>query len=322
MGVESWPALTAAVSKEEPLMTARESAPASETPHTIEGWRAAADALLSPPCCAFHRNMEISSRYAWLHAQERSCLKWAAMAAIASHHVRLVLFPFRLDTDGSGYVDLARSLSRRRLLAADSNTMREVNNAIFDDIFWVHLAYLAPDGVERLRWLLGPHPRYAGLLSAFETIDRGRTILADDGSSETVRREGADLVWAGNLALLEHEQRVVVQPLFDRLSGTYSRLASMGSTTTFDVRGLRQEIRYFTSFSAFSLSSGLAATLRARAIPSITQFDDRWRWLEGSVVPRFRRLDADLGLVDRTLARVVEDAQRFLDDPCLVPPGR
>ncbi len=182
-------------------------------PDTVAGWRAAADAMLSPPCCTFHRNMEISSRYAWLHAQQPVCFKWAAMAAIASHHTRLVLYPFRLDADRSGYVDLPRSLSRWRLLTEDANRMREVNNAIYDDIFWVHLAYLAAaDGVEDLRRMLRPHRQYAALLSAFETIDRGRTVLADQGSPQEARRAAHDMVWAGNLALLEHEQRVV-QPL-------------------------------------------------------------------------------------------------------------
>ncbi|MDQ2758169.1 MAG: hypothetical protein M3Y71_16720 [Actinomycetota bacterium] len=292
------------------------------SPDSVAGWRAAADALLSPPCCAFHRNMEISSRYAWLRAQQPTCFKWAGMAAIASHHARLVLFPFRLDADRSGYVDLPRSLSRR-MLTEDAHRMREVNNAIYDDIFWVHLAYLtyltADGGVEDLRRLLRPHREYAGLLSAFETIDRGRAVLSDGGSPEQARQEGAEMVWAGNLALLQHEQRVVVQPLFDRLSGTFARLASMGSTTTFEVRGLRQEVRYFTSFSAYSLTGGLAAALRTRTVPSITRFDDRWRWLESTVVPRFRRLDADQDLVERTLSRVVEATRRYADRPCLVP---
>ncbi len=292
----------------------------SHPPDTVAGWRAAADALLSPPCCAFHRNMEISSRYAWLHAQQPTCFKWAGMAAIASHHVRLVLFPFRLDADRSGYVDLPRSLSRSRLLTEDANTMREVNNAIYDDIFWVHLAYLADqDGVEDLRRLLGPHPEYAELLAAFETIERGRAVLADERSPKDARRVAADLVWEGNLALLRHEQRTVVQPLFDRLSGPFARLASMGSTTTFEVRGLRQEVRYFTSFSAYALTSGLAATLRAGTLPRITRFEDRWRWLEASVVPRFRRFESDSDLVGRTLGRVVEDARRFGASPCIVP---
>ena len=41
-----------------------ELVPQGRTPDTIAGWQALADGLLSDPCCAFHRNVEISSRYA------------------------------------------------------------------------------------------------------------------------------------------------------------------------------------------------------------------------------------------------------------------
>ena len=58
--------------------------------------------------------MEISSRYAWIYQHLPACFKWAGMAAIASHHVRLALFPLRLDTDRTGYVDIPRSLGRRQ----------------------------------------------------------------------------------------------------------------------------------------------------------------------------------------------------------------
>ena len=44
-----------------------------------------------------------------------------------------------------------------------------------------------------------------------------------------------DLIWEGNVQLLEHEQRALVQPNFDRLSGAFARLFSMGSTT--ELRG-------------------------------------------------------------------------------------
>ena len=54
--------------------------------------------------------MEISSRYAWIYNVLPACFKWAAMAAIASHHVRLALFPLRLDADRTGYVDIPHSL--------------------------------------------------------------------------------------------------------------------------------------------------------------------------------------------------------------------
>ena len=289
-------------------------------PDTVAGWRAAADSLLSPPCCAFHRNNEITARYAWLHTQQPTCFKWAGMAAIASHHARLVLFPFRLNADRSGWVNLPRSLSQWRLLTRDANKMREVNNAIYHDICWVHLAYLAsPDGLSDLRQLLGPYPQHTGLLSAFETIDRGRTILADQQSPEQARQEATDLIWAGNLALLRHEQQFVVQPLFDDLSGTFARLISMGATTTFEVRGLRRQIRYVTSFSGYSLTGGLMVALKARAIPRITRFEDRWVWLEARVVPRFRRLDADRDEMKQIIARVVQDTQRYANVPCLVP---
>lgn len=128
-----------------------ELVPPNRTPDTIAGWKAVADGLLSDPCCAFHRNVEISSRYAWIYTLQPACFKWAAMAAIASHHIRLALFPLRLDADRSGYVDIPHSLRRPKLLLTeDVNTIRATNNAIFNDLFWVHFAYVAAeDGIER-----------------------------------------------------------------------------------------------------------------------------------------------------------------------------
>ena len=169
------------------------------TPDTIAGWKALADSLLTDQSCAFHRNLEISSRYAWIYKFLPAYFKWAGMAAFASHHVRLALFPFRLDTDRTGYVDIPHSLGRQRaLLMQDVNTIRETNNAIFDDIFWVHLAYgTADDGIERLRALLGAEPHYAAVLSGFEAIDRGRRVLEDGTASAEARRAAEDLIWDG-----------------------------------------------------------------------------------------------------------------------------
>ena len=63
------------------------------TPDTIAGWKALADGLLTDQSCVFHRNLEISSRYGWLYKYLPAYFKWAGMAAFASHHVRLALFP-------------------------------------------------------------------------------------------------------------------------------------------------------------------------------------------------------------------------------------
>ena len=61
--------------------------------------------------------------------------------------------------------------------------------------------------------------------------------------------------------------------------------------------------------------------LRAQAWPRITRFDDRWRWLVTSVVPRFRRLDADTRLVDASLRRISDEARAFASLPCVLPPS-
>ena len=291
------------------------------TPDTIAGWKALVDDLLTNQSCAFHRNLEISSRYAWIYRFLPAYFKWAGMAAFASHHARLALFPFRLDTDRSGYVDIPHSLRRQRaLLMEDVNTIRETNNAIFDDIFWVHLAYgAADDGIERLRALLGPEPRYAPVLSGFEAIDQGRRALAGGTASVGPRRMAEDLIWEGNVQLLEHEQRALVQPNLDRLSCAFARLFSIGSALTFEVRGVRQEASYFTSFYLYSLTRGITQALHAHTWPRITRFDDRWRWIVTSIVPRFRRFDADASLVDTSLCRIFDEARDYASNPCVLP---
>jgi hypothetical protein len=298
-----------------------ELVPRGRTPDTIAGWQALADGLLSDPCCAFHRNLEISSRYAWIHQRQPACFKWAAMAAIASHHVRLALFPLRLDTDRTGYVDIPHSLRRRKLmLTKDVNTIRATNNAIFNDIFWVHLAYgTADNGIERLRALLQAERHYAPVLAGFEAIDQGRRVLEDEMASAEARQRAADLIWKGNVDLLGHEQRALVQPNFDCLSRASAWLVSIGSATSFEMRGVRHEIAYFTSFYLYSLTRGIPHALQASAWPRITRFDDRWRWLVASVVPRFRRFDADTRLVDASLRHILDEARDFALTPCVLP---
>ena len=59
--------------------------------------------------------------------------------------------------------------------------------------------------------------------------------------------------------------------------------------------------------------------MRAGAWPRITRYDDRWPWLETSVVPRFRRLDADAPLIDAGLRRIIDEARVYASIPCVLP---
>jgi hypothetical protein len=184
----------------------RELLPRNGTPDTIAGWKTLADGFLTDQACAFHRNVEISSRYAWMYRPLPGCLTWAGMAAIASRHVRLALVPLRLDTDRTGYVNLPSSLGRQEwLLMEDVHAIRETNNGIFDDIFWAHLAYVS-------------------------------AVLEDETSGAEDRRAAAELIWSGNVQLFEHAQRALVRPHFHRLSCAFARLYSLGSATSFEAR--------------------------------------------------------------------------------------
>src|SRR5918995_4844480 len=293
----------------------------SGAPDTIPEWKALVEGLLTDDSCVFHRNLEISSRYAWMYKSLPSCLKWAGMAAFASHHVRLALYPFRLDTDRTGVADIQRSLGRqRRLLIEDVNILRETNNAIFDDIFWVHLAYSSTEGgIERIRALLAREQDYAPVLAGFEAIDRGRRVMADGNASTEGRRAAIDLIWDGNVQLLEHEQRALVHPHFDRLTCTFARLFSIGSSLNFEVRGPRQELAYFSAFYLYAFGRGLPQAWRARAWPRVTRFEDRWRWIQSSIVPRFRRFDADVPLTHASLQRILDEARTSRSAPCGAP---
>ena len=205
----------------------------------------------------------------------------------------------------------------------DVDTIRATNNAIFDDIFWVHLAYgTAGNGIERLRSLIGSEPHYATILSAFETIDRGRRILEDKTASPEARRAADDLVWKGNIEILEHEQLAVVQPNFDRLPCAFARLFSMGSSLNFEVHGLRQQASYFSSFYLYSLTRALPPAVRVRAWPRITRFDDRWRWILASIVPRYRKFENKPDLIDQSLERIFDEARDYASNPCVLPPRR
>ena len=80
-----------------------------------------------------------------------------------------------------------------------------------------------------------------------------------------------------------------------------------------------RRLSYFTSFYLYSLTRGIPQALRAHAWPRITRFDDRWRWIVTSIVPRFRRFDADTRLVDASLRRIFDEARDYASNPCVLP---
>lgn len=277
---------------------------------SITAWKARAEALLTEQPCVFRRNQQITALYAALYLRRPQVFKWAGMAAAASHHVRMALWPLRLGADRDGRVDLPRAVgSWQGLHLDDVDRLRRTNNGIFDDIFWVHAAYDGdPRRLERLRPLLEADDRYRGMVTAFDEIEAGRRrVAAGDPSGERA-------IWRGNLWILEHEQRALVQPRFAELSSSFARAFSMGATLGFQVKGLRRMVGVFTSFYGYSARSRPMTFLRERRLPSVTRFDDRWTWIERAIVPRFQRFERSTAEVRASLERMVDEATGGADE--------
>ena len=137
---------------------------------------------------------------------------------------------------------------------------------------------------------------------------------------QQARRAADDLIWQGNVQLLEHEQRALVQPHFDRLSCCVRpiRLDRLGN----ELRRARRAERGCVLHLVLRLldhTRNPARRCGAQAWPRITRFDDRWCWLVTSVVPRFRRFDADTRLVDASLRRIFDEARPYASTPCIHP---
>ena len=51
----------------------------------------------------------------------------------------------------------------------------------------------------------------------------------------------------------------------------------------------------------------------------MTRYEDRWRWIVASVVPRFRRFEADRSSIDAPLRRIFDEARDYASNPCVLP---
>ena len=154
------------------------------------------------------------------------------------------------------------------------------DNAIFNDLLGSLRVRRCRNGIGRLRALLQAESHYAPVLAGFEAIDQGRRVLEDAMASAEARQRADDLIWQGSVELLEHEQRALVQPNFDRLSCSSAWVVAIGSATSFEVRGVRQEIADFTSFYLYSLTRGIPMLCaHGRGLPHLpAPTIIRWWW--------------------------------------------
>jgi len=203
---------------------------------------------------AAERNIEITTAYARMYLRAPHVYRWAGMAALTSASVgRAMLMLRAARRTGAGLaIGLWGGEVERTL-----RLLGRGNVAVYDDIFWQHTAY------------------DAGGLAAIEAAHREGRIddqLRDGWRSiDAGRRNGdAEAVWHGNRCLLEFEQRVVLQrAVYDQEQSLWRRLAGWMP-------------------SPLPLHAETFETWSRNGNPA--RFEDRWAWIEHSLLPRYRSL--------------------------------
>jgi hypothetical protein len=214
----------------------------------------------------FKRNEAITAAYAEMYLRNPRLYKWAGMAALTSATVGRGMYIMHSlgQTFMGGMVGLFR-----REVAETFRNLGVGNRAVFKDIYWQHMAY-EQGGLAELERVFRAGQLDRRALRGWRQIDAGR------------RTQNADLVWQGNTTLLYFEQKEVLQPqVYDINPALWKEIAGWVPSP---IPGHRQ------SFEEFVRGGNIA------------HFADRWGWIEGSMLPHWRKLaDTQSAKVKRTL---------------------
>jgi hypothetical protein len=217
--------------------------------------------------------------------------KWAGVAAFASYQVGVALemVPFCEDNKQiTGWVTPGIEL------------IKATNDAVYADLAWAHFVYLEA-GFEALRSTLSCLTQHRQMLAGFRLLHEADTMMS---RAENNDRANA-LAWQGSLLLLEHEQRTTVQPRFAAISRRFGALAS--GLTVMDF-GLDGSDRLTTSFAHYTLRGQQPGQFVGKAVPSLVDFEQRWRWIQEEVWPLWRRTEELDPALSRTMQALSSDA--------------
>lgn len=256
-------------------------------------WAAMAEEGLPPMERIRQRNSAISARYASWYL-ENPDLKWAGMAAFASHHIGLALAFY------GDLVDLVHTRPGDPQLATplgyDLGLIRETNNQIYAHLGWAHLAFLSdgPDAVERALSAQAT-PDEISLAAAF------RQIGGAGGATSS-----ATQIWSANRDILWIEQSMTVQPQFERFNQEFAVFLTLFTSLDLDGDEFRIDLSSFSAFPVFMLTWGSDILWQTGSWPDITRLDHRWFWIENRLFPKWQEADR----TDIRLRRRLEEMRR------------
>ena len=251
----------------------------------IEDWQVKMEKDLPSTEQVIVRNKAISATYAKIYQGAPHLFKWAGMAAFASYHIGLSLIPFKWAN--LEIIDLSTAIREQNNgFKNDIQLIRLLNNRIFNDIGWIHVAY-AQEGLANLRKILSGNEHYQPILTAFEQIHEGEKMLKDIDKKE----KGEQLIWEANAQILWHEQAAVVQPVFNKLGDAFARAMSICASFDYKISHTRTDWRTHSSFIMYMLFNGFPLVRTTGFMPIVTNLEHRWHWIENRLLNIWKDTD-------------------------------
>lgn len=246
---------------------------------------------LPPEERVIRRNRTITTYYAQLYRSEPKLYKWAGMAAFASFHIgeKLKLHDWR-KTKIKSFSDTCQK--QNKSLEDDFQIIRIINNKIFTEIGSMHLAFSELD-YDLFKSQLIATKKSTIIIEAFNKLHEARKkIDCNDCTSDVTKQ-----IWQANIEILWHEQFMVVQPLFNKLSNTFSSVMTFIASFDYNINHKKTNWKLASRFVSFMFIRGLSIIRKNYFFPNVINFEHRWYWISEDLLKKWQRIESNENVV-------------------------
>ncbi|MDC7998662.1 DUF2515 family protein [Gilvibacter sediminis] len=246
---------------------------------------------LPPEEDVIRRNRTITAYYAKMYRSEPKLYKWAGMAAFASFHIgeKLKLWNWHK----SGIKTFSETCQKKnRNIEDDFQIIRIINNRIFMEIGSLHLAFSQLD-YSLFKEQLIESKKHKIIIEAFEKLQKVK--------KDNYAKKSEELVWEANVEILYHEQSLVVQPMFNKLTSTFSSAMSLIASFDYTVNHKKTNWKLNSRFISFMLTKGFWVTKKQGYLPNVTNFKQRWFWITEDLLKKWQQIENKTNSVDEEI---------------------
>jgi RHS repeat-associated protein len=235
---------------------------------------------------ALDLNRRITEAYASMYKSNPRVFVWAGMAAFASELIgqgmkRAVALREAAGTLFGGVAMVAGAPTGTELL----EFLKAGNVGVYADIYWQHMAYSEKGMAEiKLQYDRKDLPHY--LYTAWCHINSGDI------------QHVPSYIWKGNSMLLQYEQRETLQRYYNQHQQAIKWMSNKGNVENWPLVGM--------PVFASPIPGDSVTFYQFNPTGNLANFDDRWRWIEESISPAWRKLSEQnprhvMTLIDRLI---------------------